>query len=288
MPCGRYWFHAEENLNKVAADREGELTDRAISESIIEELRNAVGRRRDVVVCPQDSTEVPDDGVVRLVVLPPGKSLPSRSSEADEARAATQDIVMRRGDTPRLHRNTLVFLAARNDDVRALRTSIRTSLAWDSIVNGERRIYDLAGERAAQARASLERSRSDTETALVRAWRWALAPSQASPLKGEYTITELATDATITGEIASSAFATLAQEEALVDAISPSALANVLTRYVWPGRGHPPLPRQPVRAAGHADHERLHAAPRQQGCTGRLCPGGDGGVHQGTAFSFLR
>ena len=234
---GRYWFHAEENLNKVAADREGEFTDREISERIVEELRNAVGHRRDVVVCPQESIEVPDDGVVRLVVLPPGKSLPSRSSEADEARAAAQDMVVQRGDAPRTHRNALVFLAARNDDVRALRTSVRTSLAWDSIVNGDRRIRDLTGERATQARASLERSRSDTETALVRAWHWALAPSQADPLKADYAMTEFATDATVTGEIASSALAKLAQEEALVNAISPSALVNVLSRYVWRGGG---------------------------------------------------
>ena len=71
---------------------------------------------------------------------------------------------------------------------------MRTYLAWDSIVNGTRRIQNLVGERASQARASLERSRSEIEAGLVRAWRWALSPSQPDPMKAEYGLTEFTTD----------------------------------------------------------------------------------------------
>ena len=234
---GRYWFHAEENLNKVAADRQGEFTDREVSDRIVEELRSAIGLRRDVVICPADSSEVPDERVVRLVVLPPDKPLPSRSSETDHAKAAAQDVLRARGDAIRTHKNTLVFLTARNDELRALRTSVRTYLAWYSIVNGTRRIENLVGERATQARASLERSRSEIEAGLVRAWRWTLSPSQPDPMKAEYGLTEFATDATTTGEIISSALDKLAREEALVNAMSPAALSSLLAKYIWGSRG---------------------------------------------------
>ena len=230
---GRYWFHAEENLNKVAADREGELADREISEHIAEELRNAIGRRTDAVICPQHSADVPDDGTLRLVVLPPDKHIPSRSSETDEARAEALATLLHRGNAPRVHRNTLLFLAARNDEIRALRSSVRTYLAWASIVNGERRIENLTGERATQARASLTRARNDTDTALARAWRHALAPSQANPQQAEYGLTAFESGAAESGEIVRAAFEELVSEEALVEKMSPSALANMLKQYVW-------------------------------------------------------
>ena len=231
----RYWFHAEENLNKVAADRQGEFTDREIANHIIAELRNAIRPRPDVLVCPTDSSEVPDDQLVRLVVLPPDQPLPSRSSETDFARAAAQDLLRVRGGATRTHKNTLVFLVARNDEVRALRASVRTYLAWDSIVNGTRRIQNLAGERAAQARASLGRSRNEIEAGIVRAWRWTLSPSQLDPMKAEYGLTEFSTDVATTGEIISSALEKLVREEALVRAISPTALSTVLAKYLWEG-----------------------------------------------------
>ena len=41
---GRYYFHVEENLNKVATDRAGQMTDREVSEEIHRVMQDAVGR----------------------------------------------------------------------------------------------------------------------------------------------------------------------------------------------------------------------------------------------------
>ena len=50
----RYYFHAEENLNKVASDRKDALDSGLVDEKIIAELKGAVGRRSDVIVCPPE------------------------------------------------------------------------------------------------------------------------------------------------------------------------------------------------------------------------------------------
>ena len=231
---GRYWFHAEENLNKVAADRAVGFGAAELDARIAEELREAA-RRTGVIVCPSSSADVPDDGSVRLVVLPPSQALPSRSSENNDAEDAVLEMLTSRGDARRTHRNTLVFLAARNDDVRTVRTAVRQHIAWASIVDGARRVQDLEGERAAQARASLQRSRAEVAAALVRAWSWALTPSQPDPRTGEYRLAEYQTAAS--GEIVQDALKRLAAEEALVHAIAPSQLANLLRQYIWDSTG---------------------------------------------------
>ena len=229
----RYYFHAEENLNKVAADRAGAVTEREIDEHIVSRLQEAVGRRSDVRMCTEDSGDVFDGHSVQLVVLPPNKALPSRAAEENTAEEAALNILMTRGDAPRVRRNTLIYLAAKMDDLRALRRSVRSYLAWDSIVNGDRRIENLVGTRMSQARGSLGRAESETVAGIVRSYRWALAPVQDDPQVPEYRFSTLETDAQATGEIVASAFDKLLAEEALADVISPSALATMLDRYIW-------------------------------------------------------
>ena len=230
---GRYYFHAEENLNKVVTDRAGQLSERDIAEYIVKELGDNMGRRRDVIVCPADSAAVPDEDSVRLVILHPNQSLPSRSAETDEAMPAALQILQHRDDSPRVHRNTLLFLAARNDELRNLRTHTKTFLSWYSILNGDRRLENLVGDRLRQARSSLDQAKSEMDSELVRAYRWAMAPTQENPQQADYGFSIFQTNAVDTGEIVNGAFAMFIEQEALVESISPISLANMLTQYVW-------------------------------------------------------
>ena len=233
----RYYFHAEENLNKVVTDRADTLSDREVEGCIIDQLREAVrgGRRRrtDVVVCPQGSDDVKDLDTVQLIILSPDKALPNRSRENDEAAAAALDILLNRGDAPRIHRNALLFLAAKNDEIRTLRNSVRTYLAWHSILNGDRSLANLTGDRRTQAVNSLRRAQKELSEALVRAYRWAMAPSQENPQLADYQLSTFLTDAAETGNIVDSTLEKLIQEEVLVDEISPSVLVGMLRQYVW-------------------------------------------------------
>ena len=233
----RYYFHAEENLNKVATDRADTLSDREVKECIIAQLQEAARggrqRRADVLVCPENSDDVRDLDTVQLVILPPSKALPNRSRENDEAAAAAQDILLNRGEAPRIHRNALLFLAARNDEIRSLRSSARTYLAWHSILNGDRRVANLTGDRLNQASSSLRGADRQLSEALVRAYRWAMAPSQENPQRADYGLSVFQTNPTDTGDIVDSALGHLIKAEVLVDEISPSALVSMLQQYVW-------------------------------------------------------
>ena len=238
----RYYFHAEENLNKVATDRADTLSEREVEECIIAQLQEAArgGRQRrgEVLVCPQNSDDVRDVDTVQLVILPSSKALPNRSRENDEAAAAAQDILLNRGDAPRIHRNGLLFLAARNDEIRTLRSSARTYLAWHSILNGDRRIANLTGDRLNQASSSLRSADRQLSEALVRAYRWAMVPSQENPQRANYGLSIFQTNPADTGDIVDSALGQLIEAEVLVDEISPSALTTMLQQYVWSSQNY--------------------------------------------------
>ena len=230
----RYFFHAEENLNKVASDRESEMTAQAARELIIGELRTAAGNLRDVIVCPDGSAAVPEAARVRMVVLPPDKTLPSRSAEDDYAEQAARAFISARGEgAPRVAKNTIVFLAAKSDEARALARAARRFRAWDSILEGERRILNLIGSRKAQAAASRGAARRELDSAMTRAYKWALAPNQPDPARPEYGMSRIETDAPDSGDIIASAFRALIQQEALIEKISPAALSTTLSRYIW-------------------------------------------------------
>lgn len=229
----RYYFHAEENLNKVVSDRMRDLDTRRDLDAHITGvlLVEARGRRGDVSVCPEDSGGVPEADSVRLVILPPDKSLPSRSQEENDAEVWAQEILRNRGEAGRVRRNTLLFLTAKKDEVRSLREAVRKYLAWHSILNGDRRLT-LQGERASTAQANLRGAESEMRNALTDAYRWALAPAQDDPQKAEYRMHVVQAPRS-DGDIVDAAFRKFVEEEQLVTRISPSALNTMLQYYVW-------------------------------------------------------
>ncbi len=232
---GRHYFHAEENLNKVAVDRANDLTDREVDEEIVRRLGAAVGRRADVIVCPDpnDRNAVPEGEQVRLVVLSPSQTLPSRSTESDRAAENALSILQTRGDAPRIRKNLVVFLAAKEDEIRALRRETRRFLSWKSIREGDRRLTTLTGDREQQVRESIRTTDQAVDSALVRAYRWALFPSQPDPNRANYQLSQFDCDPAVFGDLATAAFRKLIAEEVVVETIAPKALATMLEQRIW-------------------------------------------------------
>ena len=229
----RFFFHAEENLNKVANDRINALHENRVDEYIGILLDDARNRRGDVILYTGDTEKIPEAEFVRLIVLPPAMTLASRSSENDEATPNALEILHTRGEFTRFRRNTLLFLAAKRDEIRTLRNDVKKYLAWDSIVNGESRIAGLTGSRLRQAKAAANRADKDLVVALVRAYRWTLAPVQNNPQSAEYRLSQAQTSVQESGDIFRAAFDRFLDDEALVDCISPASLLSMLEQYIW-------------------------------------------------------
>ena len=116
----RYWYSTQPTVTKLAEDRAEQFKrdpDKVVQEldrRVREDLRRT-GDFSRIHPMPQSSQDVPDDLDARLVVL--GFDHPYSKEPGSAAETAAKAIFESRGNTPRLFRNTLVFLAV--DKARA-------------------------------------------------------------------------------------------------------------------------------------------------------------------------
>ena len=111
----RYYFDAQENLNKVANDRAAELTNEAVNAEIVRRLNEfaSLSENRAVLVCPQSPSDVPDRDFVRLVILRPDQTRPSRAGETDQASEAATLLLQNCADDARTHQAQYLAVSGR-------------------------------------------------------------------------------------------------------------------------------------------------------------------------------
>lgn len=168
---GRHRFSSDVKLGLVANERKGEFTDQDTDDEIVRRL-NETCSDGDVIVCPNDSDEVPDQDRVRMVVLAPDQMRGPRARETDRATPLAAAITATCGDAPRKYRNNLMFLATSTDQIRILRDAARNVLAWNSIINGERKIMHLTEQRHQEASDELNNVRGDFDKTLAYSYRY--------------------------------------------------------------------------------------------------------------------
>ena len=234
---GRYYFHTEENLNKVAIDRAAEYTEEDIYMEIVSRLERAIGRDPNVHVCPTPQSSVKDSETLQYVILHPQASLPSREKENDTAREIALRILRYCTDDEqqRTFKNTLLFIAARRDDIRELRNLVKNYLAWYSIMNGDvlhSALTSLEGTRLDQTMENLEYAENAVATALFQAYRYGLAPFQTDPQKNDYHFSEVATESD-NPRIVTRFRDTFIEEDAIVTKIASEIFAEKLQQYIW-------------------------------------------------------
>ena len=133
----RYWYSTQPTVTKLADDRAEQL--KRDPDKVVAGARPAPARRpaqrgdfSRVHPLPQSGADVPDDLDARLVVL--RVDHPYSKEPDNAAEVAAKAIFESRGNTPRLYRNTLVFLAADKTRLQDLDEAVRKYLAWESIL----------------------------------------------------------------------------------------------------------------------------------------------------------
>ena len=233
----RYYFHTQENLNKVATDRAAEYTDTDIYAEIVSRLERAIGRDPSVNVCPTSPSSVKDSETIQYVILHPQASLPSREKETDIASDTARKILTYSADDERQRtfRNTLLFIAARRDAIRDLINLVKRYLAWNSIMNGDvlhSALTTLEGARLDQTTENLESAEDAVTTTIFKAYRWTLAPTQTDPQKNAYDFSIADTNVD-DRRIISRLRDKFIEDDAIVTKIAPEIFAAQLQQYIW-------------------------------------------------------
>ena len=179
----RFWYSTQPTVTKLAEDRTGQLKrdPDKVAQELDERLRldlRTTGDFSRIHPLPRSGSDVPDDLDSRLVVLPAEHSY---TKEADcAALTAAQAILESRGNTPRLFRNTLVFLAADKVRLQDLDEAVRKFLAWKSIL-GEKDTLNLDPHQVRQAETQKQSADGVVTARLPETYQWLLVPEQVNP-----------------------------------------------------------------------------------------------------------
>ena len=254
----RYWYDTRPTVTKLAEDRAEQLRrdpDR-VAQAIGVQLRTALhetGGFSRIHPAPRSGHDVPDERDTRLVVL--GLDHPHHRDPGSAAEAAATAILESRGTTPRLYRNTLVFLAPDQTRLQDLDDAVRHHLAWDSIL-ADRDLLDLSPHQVRQADTQRAAAAETVTARLPETYQWLLTPAQAALAD---PVTWEAARLTGQGALAVRAARRLKSDELLVASFAGTRLRMELDRVpLWRG-DHVPV-RQLVD-----DFARYLYLPRLQG-----------------------
>ena len=179
----RFWYSTQPTVTKLAEDRAEQLkrdpdkVSQELDRRLLMDLRRT-GDFTGIHPLPRSGADVPDDPNTRLVVLL-GDHPYSRES-GSPAEMAARTILETRGNTPRLFRNTLVFLAADKVRMQDLDEALRKFLAWESIVLNKETL-NLDTHQRTQAENQRQASDGIVASRLPETYQWLLVPEQATP-----------------------------------------------------------------------------------------------------------
>lgn len=229
----RFWFDTRANLRREMEDRKNRFDDRGeVRDRIRDALKKLAGGGDifDAVHVFTPHADIPDDGALRLVFLPPEN--PYSTQEANGVSAAVLEIVRANGPKPRYRGNRLVFVAPDQGSLMRLRDCVRTALAWRSILDDiEEKRLNIDQLQEEQANRALAAAEGAVPRAARDCFKWLLAPVMASATDREATVEvhELNTDGPYLAEIAH----VCKDNGVVVTTWSPIHLRNKLRELYW-------------------------------------------------------
>ena len=178
-----YWYSTQPTVTKLAEDRAEQL--KREPDKVMAELERRL--KKDLQIkgdfsriheMPQDGASVQDDLEARLVVLATVHPYSKEASNAAEI--AAKAILENRGNSPRLYRNTLVFLAADKTRLQDLDEAARKYLAWQSILADEAHL-GLTTHQKKQVEQQMASADGAATARLPETYQWLLVPVQNTP-----------------------------------------------------------------------------------------------------------
>lgn len=179
----RFWYSTQPTVTKLAEDR-AELLKRdadKVFEALENRLRSDLRKLGDfagIHPLPKSGADIPDNLQTRLVVL--SIDQPYSKEQGNPGEEIAKTIYESRGNSPRLYRNTLVFLAADKVRLQDFDEALRKFLAWESILD-ERLTLNLDPHQVKQAESQLKTADSAVNARLPEVYQWLLVPEQVNP-----------------------------------------------------------------------------------------------------------
>ncbi|MDR2446206.1 MAG: DUF499 domain-containing protein [Treponema sp.] len=231
-----YWYDTRPTLKKTVADRAALQSDDEIFfelEKVIKGICKNKEPFEGVHVALSSSGDMPDNQAMRLVLLAPGQTY--KQDEVNSlAVTIARDYFENRGNSPRIYRNMLCFLAADSNIMAQLKQDMRILMAWRSI-NRDTDTLMLDNIQQRETKDAIQRYESVINDRIQDAYQWLIVPAQSGDSKNGIAPVGWNINK-ITGQQnpVSKAAAKMRDDENLIDAFSPKILQMEMMQFnLW-------------------------------------------------------
>ena len=235
----RYWYDTQPNLRRTMEDRAVNLEPIEVENEVVRRLRGIRERGDFSAVHPCPNSEmVPDEPTARLVILSPASVHRGRQRDSAALRAANE-ILDKRGDSPRAFRNMLIFVVPDVDQWPTLEKEVRRYLAWGSIIE-DADALNLDTHQRREASRFKSRSNETLGMCLNETYCWLLIPTQegTDPIRWEETRIAGPQDNPV-----AKAVQKVRSDEQIIKQWSPALLKMELDKWLWKEEDHISLKR---------------------------------------------
>ncbi|MDR0703452.1 MAG: DUF499 domain-containing protein [Planctomycetaceae bacterium] len=184
----RYWYSTRSTVTRLAIEKANRVDEREVFNEIHKRLNEEITFRGDFakIHITGKSNDIPDEREVRLVILPP--DFPFNKEENGTKRLA-EEILNKRGNSPRQYKNTLIFLAADEISLADLINIVKQYLAWKTI-NEEKDTLNIEKLQEGQIRSKLNDYDKRVESQILETFCRLLIPAQEQP-NGEIVLQDV-------------------------------------------------------------------------------------------------
>lgn len=229
----RFWYDTRPTLKKTMADRALRISPFDVDSEVERRLKKLKNEAPfdGVHICPASSLDVTDEQSVRLVVLRPS-DVYHASWDENPALTTVEDILNNRGNTPRMYRNMLAFVAPDRDEMSALKQAVREYLAWVSIKEDSEHL-NLDAKQNRETDNNIKRSNDTVELRIKESYCWLLVPYIDRNVDIKTVEWDCINIKGGTESIVSKAAKKMEENEALITLWAPALLKMELDNLLW-------------------------------------------------------
>lgn len=231
----RYWYSTQPSVNRLAQDRANQFDQDFIWEELKKRLRNLHDRApfSKVHLVPDNTSDIPEDMDCRLVLFGPEHSH-TRKAENSKAMTFSNEILNQRGNSPRIYKNSLIFLAPDQTRLADLEQAVRQYLAWDSILSDKDNL-DLTTFSINQSTTKKDESDNTINNRIYETYIWLLVPKQDNP-QNKIEIEEIRSNGS--EAIIKRSGKKLIHECMMYEVLGPAILRMELDKLLWKDADH--------------------------------------------------
>jgi len=160
---GKYYFLNQPNLNRIIVTKMENIRDDDVRESEREILGSQIsGKNFKVFIWPDKPKDIADIPEMKLVIVP----------QKDEG--FMKNVLETKGDSPRVYRNTIIFLCPSDTEKNAFLNSIRRMLANEQIQSDK--TLKLTEDQKKEIFKNISKEKADIRDMVKSCYRFSYVP----------------------------------------------------------------------------------------------------------------